>query len=103
MEVERINNTISHLKSKGDGVDGDDLLSGVILQRAGQEGLREKEPRDPEHRGDPIVHPALDKLHAVSQISHPGREGLEGGVRLARPHVRNLVVEQTIGHFFQGL
>ena len=41
------NNT--HLELEGNGVNGDDLLSGIILQHSGQEGLREEEATQPEH------------------------------------------------------
>jgi hypothetical protein len=48
-----------------DFVDGDGVLSGEVLQHAGEEGLREEETAEPEAVGGVVVDPILEELESV--------------------------------------
>lgn len=92
-----------YLKVKSDDVNGDDGLPGIVLQSSCEESLREEEPRDPEHRWDALVDPALDELHPLHQVQHPCCQGLQGGVSLGRERGESITKSSThAGRFREG-
>ena len=93
----------TNLEGERDGVDGDDLAAREVLQRACEEGLWEEEAGDPVDSRHALLDPVVDELHALHEVEHPGSQWLERRVRLARPHRRNLVVEETVRHVLERL
>ena len=65
-----------YLKVEAQLVNGDCVLSGIVLHNTSEEGMREEEPRDPEQVGLAVVIPFLkpkDK-RSVNLILSPKRE-----------------------------
>lgn len=82
-------------------IDGDNVLSGVVLQRGSEESLGEEEPRDPEGRWGALLNPLRQEVDSLEQVQLPRSEGLQGQESLGGPRVGNLVVEQTGAHRFK--
>mmetsp|Transcript_19151 Transcript_19151/g.64150 ORF Transcript_19151/g.64150 Transcript_19151/m.64150 type:complete len:300 (-) Transcript_19151:99-998(-) len=79
-----------------DLVDGDPVLARVVLSRAGDEGLREEEARDPEDGRLPVVHPALEESDALREVAHPAAQRLARRICLLGPEVRHLIIEDRV-------
>lgn len=65
-----------NLKAEAYGVDGEDRVASVVLQRSCQEGLWEEEAADPEHSRDPAGDPVLQETDALQQVRYPGGQWL---------------------------
>lgn len=59
------------LEVKVNGIDGDHILSCVVLLGTSQEGLCEIEARDPEYWWCTMVNPVLDELEASQEVLDP--------------------------------
>lgn len=82
-------------------VNGDDVLARIVLQRGRQEGLREKEPGNPERRRGAVRDPVLKEVDPGEQVDHPRAERLQRQESLLGPVLGHLVVVQTAAHLFQ--
>ena len=78
-------------------INGNDVFSGIILQRSREESLGEEESRDPESGWRSAIDPLLQEVDSISQIDDPRGERFQtqeadGG----RPCNWNLIIEQGI-------
>lgn len=64
-------------KVKDDLIDGDHVLTGIILHHASDERLREEKARDPEMIRGAEVNPVLNELDTIVQIINPRTEWLQ--------------------------
>jgi len=63
---------------KGKAIYGNEVVTRIILQSRGQEGLGEEEPGDPEDGGRAAFDPICEEVNAVIQVLDPRGEGLKG-------------------------
>jgi len=62
---------IVYFKLKGEFIDGNLALTGIVLKRTCEEGLWEEEPRDPEGRRGSLVDPVHEEVNSVVEIDNP--------------------------------
>lgn len=79
-------------------VDGDVVLSSIVLQSSRQEGLGEEESREPEFDGRASGKPIFQEIDSVIAILNPRSEGLQRKEPDLGPSRRNLVIEKRICH-----
>jgi hypothetical protein len=91
------------LEVEHDGVNGDLVLSGIILHETSEETVSEMEARNPEARRMTVIDPALVLLESLHQVDYERCERLESIVAPLLPGLRHNVIEQLISHFFQFL
>lgn len=84
-------------------IDGDLVLSGVILSHTGKERVSEMETRDPEDWWGTVINPVLILIESLHQVDSEGRKRLEGVVRPFLPGRRHNVIVETIGYSSQLL
>lgn len=72
-----INNVVYNLKVHRHGIDGDLVLSCVVLAGARQETVREVEAIDPEEIGNSSVQPLLEELQSLPQVTNETAQWLE--------------------------
>mmetsp|Transcript_15913 Transcript_15913/g.34097 ORF Transcript_15913/g.34097 Transcript_15913/m.34097 type:complete len:464 (-) Transcript_15913:1448-2839(-) len=89
---------MQNLKVEGDGVDGQAVLPGVVLESPGEERLWEEEARDPKDGRRPVVDPALHKRDPLHQVVHPAAERLQRRVGRLGPDARHLVGVEGVRH-----
>lgn len=89
---------VAYSKVKADDVNGDDSSSGIVLQCSSEEGLWEKEARDPEDGRNSIVDPLLYKLHSLHQVQHPCSQRLQRGVGLRMGSIRHLGIAVSVNY-----
>ena len=75
-------------------IDGDCVLSCVVLQSASEEGLREEETGDPVGSWHTHIDPGGDEVHPFCQVVDPRRQWLEGQETDFSEGSRHLVVKQ---------
>eukprot|EP00640_Fibrocapsa_japonica_P001430 CAMPEP_0113939620 /NCGR_PEP_ID=MMETSP1339-20121228/5909_1 /TAXON_ID=94617 /ORGANISM="Fibrocapsa japonica" /LENGTH=385 /DNA_ID=CAMNT_0000943189 /DNA_START=95 /DNA_END=1249 /DNA_ORIENTATION=- /assembly_acc=CAM_ASM_000762 len=92
---------VQHVEVEVDRVDRERVLAREVLLGAGQERLREVEPRDPEHVRDAVLDPLPDELQALNQVVHPAGQRLHRGVGLVLPRGRHLVNGDGLAHVLQ--
>lgn len=78
-------------------IDGDLVLSGVVLSHTSKERVSEMETRDPEYWWMAIFNPGLILLESLHQVDSEGRKRLERVVRPLLPGAGHDVVIKTIG------
>jgi hypothetical protein len=82
-------------------IDGNTILSGIVLLGTRQETLGEVEARDPHVIGNTSLRPLEEPIETLVKIFHVTTESLEGRIRLSKPHVGNLTNLQTVKGSFQ--
>lgn len=93
---------IDNLEVEVKFIDGDEVLSGEVLQQGCEVGLREDESRDPDGGGCALVDPLLPEVSSLDQLHDPRRKRLQRQETFA-PLDWHLVVEETRGCLFQIL
>jgi len=91
------------LEVEHDGVNGDLVLSGIVLHETSEETMNEMEAGNPEARRMAVIDPALVLLKSLHQVNYERRKRLEGVVGPLLPGLGHNVIEQFISHFFQFL
>jgi len=85
---------------EADLIDSDGVLTGEILLRTSEEGLREEEARDPEDVGGALVEPVGQELDTVVAIDDPRGQWLHTEEALAftlvAPQLWHLVIEDGL-------
>mmetsp|Transcript_2163 Transcript_2163/g.3791 ORF Transcript_2163/g.3791 Transcript_2163/m.3791 type:complete len:245 (+) Transcript_2163:245-979(+) len=87
---------IHHVEVKVDEVDGDSILSGVVLLCPRQECLSEEEAREPIDYGRAVVQPRSEEVAALDDLLHVRPERLQAGEAPLEPELRHLAVEQPL-------
>jgi len=77
-----------------EGINGDGVLSGVVLHSTGQESVSEEELVNPQAVWDTAGDPFVEELKSFFEILDVTSKGLERGETLGNPHSGNL----AIGH-----
>lgn len=85
-------NFVVDFELEGELVNGDLALSGVVLERAREEGLREEEPGDPEGRWSTLVDPTGQEINTVVKVEDPRGERLQGKESSGGPGSWHLIV-----------
>jgi hypothetical protein len=62
---------------KDDLIDGDHVLTGIILHHTSDKSLREEKARDPEMIWGTVVNPVLNELDTMVQIINPRTQWLQ--------------------------
>lgn len=86
-----------------ESIDGDLVLSRVVLEGTSEEGLGEEETRDPEHSGGSMLDPICQEEDTVIKILDPRGEGLEREEALVLPALGYEVVKDGVSHLFELL
>jgi len=86
-----------------DGINGDLILSGVVLFHTSEETVSEMETRNPEDSSGSVIDPALVLLESLHQVDNERSKGLKGVVRPLLPLLGHHVIEQLSGNFFELL
>jgi hypothetical protein len=94
---------ILELEVEGKLIDGDRLLTSVVLKRTRQEGLREEESREPVHLGGSVVDPSVKEVDPGIAVLDPGGQWLEGEETFLLPRWGHDIVKDSIGHLFKVL
>lgn len=82
-----------HFKVHLDLIDGNNVLTGVVLFETGQERLGKEETRDPEAWWRTFVDPSLHELETQHKVNDVGSEWPQRWVRTLQPGGGNLVIE----------
>ena len=90
-----VNDVMQDFEIHVHSVDGDLLLSGVVLQCASEEAVSEEELIDPEVAGDLCVLPGFKELQSLLQIFDVASEGLQRRVGFSHPHNWHLAVKHV--------
>jgi len=83
-----------------DSVDGDLVLSGVVLPYTSQERVYEMETRNPEARRMAVVDPALVLLESLQDIHGERGQGLERVEGVFLPWWRHQVIVESVSNLF---
>lgn len=83
-----------------DGIDGDLVLSGVVLFHTSQERVNEMETRNPEARRMAVVNPALVLLESLQDIYNERGEGLERVKGVLLPWPGYQVIVEGVSNLF---
>jgi hypothetical protein len=70
-------NLVVNIKVVIEFINGNGVLSGVVLESTSKEGLGEEEPRDPIGWWHGLVNPLGNEVNSVVQIVDPGGERLK--------------------------
>lgn len=70
-------------------INGDCVLSSIVLQSCSQKRLCEVEAADPEYLGRRLVDPGVETLQSRDQVLDVARQRLQGRVRVLLPVVRH--------------
>jgi hypothetical protein len=80
-------------------VDGDHVLSRIVLQTTCEERLREEQSTQPEHCRGASLNPLLKEVYSVIQILSPRCKGLQGQeTYIGSPSSWDLIVKERGGH-----
>lgn len=74
-------------------INGNLVLTGVVLQGTGQETVSEEELVDPEVLGDRAVGPGLEEVKSFLQVLDVACKGLQARIRLAHPKSRHFTIK----------
>lgn len=86
-----------------DGIDGDLILSGIVLLHTSKETVSEMEARNPEDSSGSVINPALVLLESLHQVDNERSKRFEGVIRPLLPLLGYDVIEQPCGNFFELL
>jgi len=87
-----VRHIVNDLEVVTEGIDGDGVLSGVILHSTGQETMGEEELVNPEAVWDTAVDPLVEEFKSFLKILDVTSERLERRETLAEPHCGDLTV-----------
>lgn len=96
-------NFIVHLEVEGQLIDGEHVLSGVVLSSTGEESLREEESGQPEGGRHAVIVPLGNEDHPFVDVGDPGAKRLQGKRSDGAECLWHLVVEEGSGHSVQFL
>lgn len=66
-----VSHVVQNLYLEVNSIDSNYVLSRIVLQSAGNKGLREEESRNPEDTWRSSVNPLLEELDPISQVLSP--------------------------------
>jgi len=69
-----VNNIVDDFEVQVHGIDRDLVLTGIVLQRTGEETVGEEELVDPEVLGDLAVSPGLEEVKSFFQVLNVASE-----------------------------
>mmetsp|Transcript_106049 Transcript_106049/g.295105 ORF Transcript_106049/g.295105 Transcript_106049/m.295105 type:complete len:466 (-) Transcript_106049:145-1542(-) len=92
---------LQHMELPGQGVDGQLVLPGVVLQLSSQEGLREVEARDPVRRRVAALLPVGEEGYPSHEVRHVAGQRLERRVGDLHPICRPCVPQNARRHLVQ--
>jgi hypothetical protein len=85
-------------------IDGDNMLSRIVLQATCEEGLREEETTQPEYCRGASLNPLLKEVYSVIQILSPRCKGLQGQeTYIGSPSSWDLIVKERCSHLIEIL
>ena len=83
-------------------VDGDHMLSRIVLQTTCEESLREEETTQPEDCGSASLDPLLKEVYSIIQVLSPRGKRLQGQeTYIGSPFSGYLIVEERSGHLIK--
>mmetsp|Transcript_53888 Transcript_53888/g.129849 ORF Transcript_53888/g.129849 Transcript_53888/m.129849 type:complete len:420 (+) Transcript_53888:262-1521(+) len=92
---------LENVEVKRQGIDGNLVLPRVVLERAGEERLREVETRDPERLRDAVVDPVAQELEALQQLDRPRGKRLQRRVALRLPDTGHTLRGHGVTHVLE--
>jgi hypothetical protein len=92
---------LNDLKVEDQAIDGNTVLSGVVLNSTCEETLSEVELVDPEELRNAMVDPVLEELQTRFKVSNVTSERLERGIGFALPKSRHLTIKQGFKGIFE--
>jgi len=88
-----VSHLIHNFYLKIDSIDGNYILSGVVLKGSSDEGLREEETRDPEDIRCASIDPLLQELYPISEILSPRPQRFHGKETDISPKFGHLLIK----------
>lgn len=94
-------NLVVDLVLEGELINGDLALTGIVLECASEESLREEETTDPEGRWCSLVKPCLEEVDSVVQVNNPTGKRFQRKETDCAPFWWDLVIVQCSGYAIQ--
>lgn len=92
---------LDYFKVESQLINGDQVLTSVVLHGTCQETLSEVELIDPVERWNTVIDPILEEFQSLFEILDIATQGFEWGIRSSFPQLRYLTIKERLESFFK--